>query len=234
MWQEQIGPALRKAGHGTLAYNFRGQDKSPFAPGTALTPGLIVDDLMALLASLSPPNPILVGLSIGGLFAAQAIRSGTQASGLVLINTLRKAGPRLDWINAAMVKAVATGGFPLLLDMMLPMLVNAERLATMREAFLSDQPYAPMDPSHGHFNLMDNAGAADWDFPYESLTLPVLIMTGLKDRVFYDADDVAELTARVGDVRSLELPDAGHLIPAERPERSVDALIGFAAELADR
>lgn len=64
-WEKSIAPALRAQGFGTLSYNFRGQTDSPFAPGTALTPALIVADLGRLLADLSPRRPVLVGLSIG-------------------------------------------------------------------------------------------------------------------------------------------------------------------------
>ncbi|MFQ5899791.1 MAG: alpha/beta fold hydrolase, partial [Candidatus Methylomirabilia bacterium] len=110
-WQHpEIGPALRRAGHGTLCWNFRGQAETRFGPATVLSPGLIVDDLKRLVDYLAPPRPILVGLSIGGLFAARGYLAGVPAVGLVLINTLRKPGPRLEWINQAMVAMARTGG----------------------------------------------------------------------------------------------------------------------------
>jgi len=233
MWEAAVAPALRAAGHGTLTYNFRGQNDSPFAPGTALGPDLIVQDLCTLLTRIDPPRPILTGLSIGGLFAAQAVLAGAAAQALVLINTLRRPTARLDWINSAMVKAVATGGTQLLMDMLLPMLVNDEQLDAMRDGCLAPSPYAAMDPAHGLFNLMQHAGAAGWDLAYESLDLPVLIMTGLQDRVFYVADDVAALAARIPQPHMVEMSDAGHLIPLERPESTARALLQFAAGLKD-
>jgi len=233
MWEASVAPALRTAGYGTLSYSFRGQNDSPFAPGTALGPDLIVQDLRRLLTHVDPPLPILTGLSIGGLFAAQAVLAGAAAQGLVLINTLRKPTARLDWINSAMVKAVATGGTQLLMDLWLPMLVNDDQLDAMRDRCLGAQPYAAMDPADGLFNLMQHAGAANWDLDYESLDLPVLILTGLRDRVFYDADDVAALAARIQHPHKLEVADAGHLIPLERPEATASALLQFAAGLKD-
>ena len=50
-------------------------------------------------------------------FICQAIKSATRAIGLVLINTLRKPGLRLDWINESTLRAFATGGRELLLVM---------------------------------------------------------------------------------------------------------------------
>ena len=101
-WETTVAPGLREAGFGTLSYNFRGQTDSPFAPGTELTPTLIVEDIVRLCAELKPARPILVGLSIGGLFAAQAIRDGVDAAGLVYLNTIREIGARIAWINDAL------------------------------------------------------------------------------------------------------------------------------------
>jgi len=71
-WETIIGPRLRKAGHGTLAYNLRGQTNSKFSPGLKLDVDLIVDDAISLMDEIRSPRPIMVGLSIGGLFAARA------------------------------------------------------------------------------------------------------------------------------------------------------------------
>ena len=71
----------------------------------------------------------------------------------------------------------------------------------------------------------------DWEIPYESLHLPVLVVTGLQDRVFLDLNDVDELFARLPNGRRVDMHDAGHLIPMERPEALAEALLDFAMEL---
>ncbi len=98
-WKPVIQPRLGGEGHGFLVFNLRGQTDSPFSPDVKLGPDLIVDDVLRLLEHVKPPRPLLVGLSIGGLFAARAWLRGAQAQGLALINTLRRDGPRLkvDW-----------------------------------------------------------------------------------------------------------------------------------------
>ncbi|MEM8843316.1 MAG: alpha/beta fold hydrolase, partial [Pseudomonadota bacterium] len=75
-WEAVIAPALREAGFGTLSYNFRGQAESRFADGVELTDDLIIGDIQTLLAELAPERPILVGLSVGGLYAARAVLAG--------------------------------------------------------------------------------------------------------------------------------------------------------------
>lgn len=231
-WQHaEIGPKLRAAGYGTLAWNFRGQAETGFGPQTKLTPSLIAEDLGRVVAHVKPPLPILVGLSIGGLFAAQAHLAGTPAIGLVLVNTLRKPSPRLQWINEAMVAMARYGGSRLLMTANLPMLVNPEQLAAMRPAILSGEPYAPMDPKDGLMRLMEGSLEADWDLPYEKLRVPVLLLTGLHDRVFRVDEDVAALAARIASRKSIVFEDAGHLIPAERPAKFTAALLDFAGTL---
>lgn len=230
MWQAEICPALHKAGHGTLVYEFRGQPESRTGDETVLSPDLIVDDLVRLLAEIKPKNPVLVGLSIGGLFAAQAHQRGATADAIVFINTLRKPGVRLDWINNAMAAAARTGGLQMIMEMNLPLLLNPETLEEMLPSRTLG-PFGPPDPSDGLFRLLANSVETDWDFPYESLDMPVLSMTGLYDRVFLVREDVAALGARIKNHREVVFENAGHMIPMERPQEFTAALLDFVDNL---
>ena len=116
-WDAVIGPALRAQGHGTLLWNFRGQKDSPFGTPDAIGAGQIVADAVRLIEAEQPVRPVYVGLSIGGLFAAQAHLADAACAGLLLINTLRKAGSRLEWVNAAVHRAALTGGGRLVQDL---------------------------------------------------------------------------------------------------------------------
>lgn len=231
MWQSVIAPALREAGFGTLCYNFRGQAGSEFGASTELTPQLVVDDLNRLLDHLALEKPILVGLSIGGLFAAQAELAAPRAAGLVLINTLRKPSQRLAWITRAMVELARRGGSRLVMAANLPLIAGPELLAKLWDTTFSEEPFAAMDPNDGLFRLMVGSAATDWDFAYERLGPKVLLMTGRHDRVFRIDADIAELKARIPEAREIVYSDAGHLIPVERPERFTRDLIAFAEGL---
>lgn len=231
-WESAVAPALRTEGFGTLSWNLRGQTESPFAPGTELTAELIVDDLRRLLDAVAPERPILVGLSIGGLYAARAALAGAPCAGLVLLNTLREINPRVAWVNDALPALVGHGGVGLFLDALFPLLVNQEMAARARPNFLKGG-YAPLDPEHGHMNLMRNSVSTDWDLPYERLDMPVLIVTGLQDRVFLDREVVDRLFARLPDARREDWKDAGHLLPQERPERLAESLARLAREIED-
>lgn len=227
MWEAAIAPALRQAGHGTLTWNFRGQAGSPFSPGLRLDADLIIADARQLLEAVQPPRPVLVGLSIGGLFAARAVLGGASTHGLVLVNTLRRPGPKLAWINDAVLRTAEVGGLELLRDLYAPLLFNAEWLAANRAASLGDGGYTPLSPEHGHYRLLADCRSADWRLPYESLALPVLVITGLQDGLFLNLHHVHEDSARLPRGRRVEFPDAAHMLPAERPEAFTQVLWEF-------
>lgn len=231
MWQGAIAPAARAAGFGTLCYNFRGQAGTSFGDATDLTPELIVQDLNRLLRHIEPPNPIYVGLSIGGLFAAQAHLAEPRAAGIVLINTLRKPGLRLEWINRTMIELAKTGGGRLLMAANGPMLVGPDFLKTMWQTVYTDEPFEPMAPDDGLFRLMLGSVKTDWDFPYQRLNVPTLVMTGQHDRVFRIDEDVADLLSQIPDHQQIIYPDAGHMIPVEKTDRFTSDLLSFASRV---
>jgi pimeloyl-ACP methyl ester carboxylesterase len=152
----------------------------------------------------------------------------------VLINTLRRDGPRLKWIGDALVRAAEVGGLDLFRDLFLPLLMNEEWLENNRSSFLkTGAEYTALSPESGHFKLLAEAGReADWDLPYERLELPVLIVTGLQDHVFLEKDVVNDLFSRIPNGRRVDIPDAGHLIPAERPDALADSLLSFIKEIS--
>ncbi len=233
-WESEICPILREAGYGTLTYNMRGQIDSPFSPAIELSEKRIVADAVKLFTEVSPARPILVGLSIGGLFASRVWLAGTEALGLVLINTLRREGPRLKWIGDALVRAVEVGGLGLFRDLFLPLLMGEDWLNKNRSNFLlPDSDYAALQPGSGHYKLLSEAGRhADWDIPYDRLDLPTLVITGMQDHVFLEKDVVETLFARLPKGQRIDMAAAGHLIPAEQPRELAKALISFAKEIA--
>tara|TARA_R110002167_G_scaffold14871_1_gene59827 strand:+ start:1238 stop:2050 length:813 start_codon:yes stop_codon:yes gene_type:complete len=232
MWQAEIGPALRAAGYGTLCYNFRGQGGSPYAKGTDLTAELIAADLKHIVEALEVERPVLVGLSIGGLYAARAYLAGCPVEALVLVNTLRRIGPRLAWMNDATLRLMAVAGPALMRDVMTPLLFGPDFLAEHRDEFLlPDTAYEPLDPDSGAYNLLTWMGKSDWDVPWNKLDCPVLVSMGPNDRIFYDADVVAALYAELPNARRVDVPEAGHMLPAEAPARFTEILLEFAAGL---
>jgi 3-oxoadipate enol-lactonase len=230
-WEDAIAAPLRARGHGTLLFDYRGQKGSPLLPGAALDARSITADAVALLEAEAPQRPVCVGLSIGGLFALRAHLQGAPAVGFVLINTLRKAGPRLEWINSAIHRCALTGGGQLIRDLFTPLLAGPRWLAEHRRDFLQSGTYQPLDPTSAPALLLASGNSADWDVPYERIDVPTVVLSGLEDHVFYNAADVAELAHRMPRALRVDLPDAGHLIPMEDPAAVLDVCLALARRL---
>lgn len=226
-----IVPALQTQGHGTLVYNFRDQAISTFAPGMDLTEQVIVADLRAVLDHVKPPRAVAVGLSIGGLYAAKAYLAGSDIVGLVLVNTLRRITPRLDWMNDATLVAMKVGGPNLMKDLLFHLLVGEPFQVANRADFMKpDTVYAPLPEDTGAFSLFTFMGKTDWDVDWSKLDCPVLVVMGLQDRVFFDPPIVDELFATLPDAKRIDVAEAGHImLPAETPDAMVAALKGFPA-----
>jgi len=226
-WEQRVAPLCREAGLGTLSYNMRGQINTTLGSDVNPDCDLIVSDLSRLLKEIAPENPILCGLSIGGLYAAKVALSGVPVKGIVLLNTLREIGPRLAWLNEAMVHVLDTGGFGLLLDMYLPLLTSEDFHSNRRPDHLKGSGYETEDPATGPYRLMKAATTTDWNINYESLTMPVLSISGLQDRVFFDRKIVERLGKRIPNWQHTEWENAGHLLPLEVPDQLGKALIEF-------
>lgn len=228
MWENSIAPTLRDAGHGTLAYNFRGQANSPFSPGLELTEDVIVGDLVRLLEEIKPQNIVPVGLSIGSLYAVKALFRGIEMDGLVLINMLRRIGTRIQWMNDIVPQLMAAGGPTLMRDAFTHLITGPAFAEKTREQVFGAPPeYAPMDPDCGPMNLVTHMGKADWDVAYENISVPALVITGLHDRVFYDADIFEELFARIPNATRVDMDHVGHMIPVEDPDGLAKAILDF-------
>lgn len=231
VWEDALAPALRAQGFGTLSYDYRGQGQTRFGPDATLTPAEIIADIGTVLARVVPPKPILVGLSIGGLFGASALLAGARADGLVLINTLRKQNAQVEWINKLEERLIGIGGMPLVLDVLRPVLSGVDQLEKLRPTHLPEEGYTPWPEDHPRRRLAEGVKQAHWDIAWQDLRLPVLVMTGLKDRLFRIQSDVDELTAHLSDARTVTYDGGGHSLHAEYPERFVSDLIQFAKDI---
>jgi len=232
MWEDGIGPDLIKAGHGVLTWNLRGQAGSDFTPGE-ISQANIVADAARLIAEVAPQNPVFVGLSVGGLYAAKAYISHqiTTVKGFVFINTLRTIGPRLEWVNAALVRLAQTGGLDLLRDVYLPLLLNEGWQSDNRASFLKNDAYKPIDANDGSLHLLKAGAATSWDVNWQDIKVPVLNITGMQDRIFRDDSVIEKMLSLFENVKAVQYANAGHMIPSEDPKRLARDLIQFAETL---
>ena len=56
-WEAPIAAPLRKAGHGTLLFNFKGQKDSPLDPGATVDAASITGDAVRVIQAEAPARP---------------------------------------------------------------------------------------------------------------------------------------------------------------------------------
>ena len=111
------------------------------------------------------------------------------------------------------------GGPDLMKDLLFHLLVGEQFQEAHRHEFLKpDTKYEPLPEDTGAFNLLTWMGKTDWDIDWSKLDCPVLLIQGQQDRIFYDPPIVAELTAKLPNAISVNVPEAGHMLPMEMPD----------------
>jgi pimeloyl-ACP methyl ester carboxylesterase len=232
MWETGIGTRFIKRGHGLLTWNMRGQANSPFSKGE-IHENNIVGDAIRLLKKVKPQNPVFIGLSIGGLYATKVhlSKESYPCLGLILINTLRKIGPRLTWINKSLVRLAETGGLELLRDIYSPLLFGEKWQKQNSDNFLKSHSYTPIKKKDGAWNLLKAGENTKWNVNWEMVDVPVFNITGLQDQIFRNDKVIAELLTQFQNIKSIEYKDAGHMIPAETPEQLAKDILKFIERL---
>jgi 3-oxoadipate enol-lactonase len=230
-WRDNITPNLRNQGFGTLAFDYRGQGESRYDASATLEPTEIIGDIGRLLSEVNPARPILVGISIGGQYAAQAILSGAPAVGLVMSGSLRKAGPHTEWIIELENRLIELGGLRLAEEALSPVISSDTALTALRATHLQNEPYIPTPGDNPRLRIGRGLAKYRWDVEYEKLPVPTLVLTGSHDRLFRVREHVDELMSRIPDGRLINFEDNGHVLHREIPDEFVATLIRFADEI---
>lgn len=229
-WEGGVAPALAARGFGTLTLDLRGQGESRYPDASAFDTDEIVGDIRRVIAGLCIGDFVAVGLSIGGLRAAHVVAAEPGARGLVLINTLRLKGPLTAWLGELETRLIAMGGPQLVHDCFRPVTVGTAELARIRPGHLPDT-YTPMAEDHPRRRLAEGARRSDWGFDWAGLSVPVLALTGMRDRLFRVQDEVDAILATIPDAREVRFEDAGHALHTEEPDRAAAEIAAFAAAL---
>lgn len=105
-------------------------------------------DVDSLLSSLDVRNVILCGISYGGAVAQHfAVNHPLRLKGLVLVSTFSHKTAHFNAIGDSWVAALKSGGYPLMLDVMLPVVLGEDYfesplipIETLKESRVAAQP----------------------------------------------------------------------------------------------
>lgn len=236
IWREVL-PAVERAGHRVIAYDLLGYGASerPVARDTAVPAQ--AELLRALLDELGVDRCALVGHDLGGAIGQLlAVHHPERLTHLVLVDTVSyDSWPSETW--QAIIRdhldryaAMPTDEFEALLTRQLRMTVADPQRMTgeVLEAYL-----APHRSRLGQASFFEHQVRTYDSTPTERVA-PALRELAVPTKIVWGADDrwqpVVYAHRLAADVPAAELtvvPDAGHFVTEDAPQRVADEIAGF-------
>jgi 3-oxoadipate enol-lactonase len=231
MWEPQI-EEFSKTMH-VIAPDLRGHGESESAPGP-YEMEMLADDCHALLESLGITGPaVLCGLSMGGYVTLAFYRRYPErAAGLVLAATRAGADSAEGKANREKAAAEAQeNGISAIVDGMLPKIMapqtydrKPELVKQVREIMSGTSVAGVAGAQLGMKERPDSNPLL------AEIQVPALVVHGADDQIIPPTEAEA-MQAAIPDAQLHILPDAGHLLNLEQPERFNQALSIFLAYL---
>ena len=231
MWHRVL-PALARR-HRVIAFDNRGVGRSDVPPGPYPIE-LMASDAVAVLDAARADSAHVFGISMGGYISQElALQAPDRVRSLVLGCT--GCGGReavlaeqevLDLLTARASMPAEQG-----IRVMVPYIYDP---ATPRERIEEDlairlQTYPP---EQGYLGQLQ--GIAGWESCSRlgGLRLPVLVIHGTSDRLVPPANG-RRLAEAISGARLLMLPQASHVFFTDQPEATIEAVLGFVAEVEE-
>lgn len=237
-WDRTVENLLNQ-GFQVLNYDARGHGESGWSKDSAYSLPDRARDLQAVAASLAVPF-LLVGASLGGATAIQAIHDGLRPAGLVLVDIVPEPEPKgVDRIVSFMrghhagfasideaVDAVASynpdrprpsdsGG----------LMKNLRRREDGRLYWHWDPRILDTGPDVHHLAVQHAASTLE-NLP----DLPVLLVRGLSSDVVSD-QGVCAFRERLPRLEVLDVAGAGHMVAGDRNDAFTAGILAFAARV---
>jgi len=231
MWEPQI-EAFSDNMH-VIAPDLRGHGETEAIPGP-YEMEMLADDCHGLLEALGVTQPVVVcGLSMGGYATLAFYRKYPErAAGLILAAT--RAGADSEEGKANREKAAAQAqekGVSAIIDGMLPKILapgtyetRPELVERVREMMAETSVEGVVGAQLGMKERPDSTPLLT------QIRVPTLVLHGAEDQILPPSEAEATHTAIQGSQLHI-LPDAGHLLNLEQPERFNRAVADFLAAL---
>ncbi|ELZ81487.1 alpha/beta hydrolase [Haloferax larsenii] len=204
-----------------IAYDLRGHGNTANPRHEPYSIDRLAEDIHAFITELDLENPVLCGVSMGGMVAqVYASRYPNQLRALVLADTFSPAFlgrrdriERFSLVNvmAALVRLVGYNRAKGLL------LWLGRKLERDQTTSLRPEAFPDMETVDAVNSLKAAAGFHTTDIDLTSITVPTLVLYGEHEPSVISRH-VPVLSARIPDSTVQEVPDAGHASPWDNPE----------------
>lgn len=211
-----------------LAPDLRGvRGGAPPAEGYSM--GVYADDLVAVLDQAGAPRAVCCGLSMGGYVLFELLRRHPErVAGLILCDT--KAEPDTTEGKAgrdALMQVAEREGAAAIGERLLPKLLGPTTRARRPRVVETVRAMAARLDVAGLVGALRAMRERPDSGPVlERIQVPTLVVCGSEDEIT-PAAGMRMLAQRIRGASYVEVPEAGHLAPLERPEAVNEALENF-------
>jgi pimeloyl-ACP methyl ester carboxylesterase len=227
MWQGQIGSL---SGHfQVIAPDLRGFGQSSVTPGL-VTMQRMADDLAEMLAALEIAEPVVFcGLSMGGYVAWQFVeRYRERVAKLILCDTraIADTAEAAEGRNKLATRVLKEGPVPVVEAMLPKLFAPATLEAKLPMVDQTRQVILKTDPKGIAAALRGLAQRPDVTGKLSSIDVPTLVLCGQHDKIS-PPDEMRGIAQSLPQGKFVEIADAGHMAPLERPAEVNAAITDF-------
>lgn len=218
-----------------IAYDVRGHGKTTNPQNTSYSIDRLAEDLRAFISAMDLEQPVLCGVSMGGMIAqVYASRYPDQLGSLVLADTFTPAFvSRRDRIERTMLLNTVTGLVRLIgydrgkgLLLWFGRKLERDKTTSLRaESFPDMETVAAVNA----FQAVSSFHKTDIEFA--SINVPTLILYGEHESSVIRRH-VPTLAAKIPNAEVEEVPNAGHASPWDNPDFFNVAIRDFLAQIA--
>ena len=237
-WSRAVD-SLLDAGLQVINFDARGHGDSDWSPAGAYMLSDRAADLRAVVADLRMPF-VLVGASLGGATAIQAVHEGMRPAGVVLVDIVPEPDPRgieriVGFMNGH------RGGFASIDEAAAAVAAYNPQRARPTDTRGLMKNLRPRDDGrlywHWDPRILDTAPTTHHivvEHATETLgdlvDMPVLLVRGLSSDVVSEAG-IAAFRRQVPRLEILDVQGAGHMVAGDRNDAFNDGVIAFAKRL---
>jgi len=223
---EPLAGRLAHAGHRVISYDNRGSGDSTVTAGPYTT-ALMAADALALLDYLEIDRADVVGMSMGGMIAQElALAAPGRVRRLVLgcthAGVAHAARPCRE---AGEAFALQTDDWSERMRALAPFAFARDVEPGLLEGFIAKKSADAQDPA-GYRAQIDAVLAHDTAERLGAIRAPTLVLTGDDDRVIPGSSSEI-LCERIPRAELGEIAHSGHLFFIERPQETLEILLGF-------
>lgn len=214
--------------YGIVRYDKRGHGLSEATPAPYAM-DTHIDDLKGLIDHLGVADPLLIGLSIGGMIAqGLAHRYPAIAKGLVLMDTAHRIGTTELWDQR--IAAIEKGGIGAIAEQILERWFTPQFRRPANPDFVGYSNMLLRTPLPGYLGSSAALRDADYTEATAKIDLPVLCLVGDQDGS--TPPNLVRSTANlIAGSRFEIVKDAGHLPCIEQPEVTAGLIADFATSV---